>query len=157
MTRRLRSRWSWGWVVLTSGLVFLAASAQTPAVPSWVSDPQVYAAAKKEGAVVHYCTLPQAYCEDIGKRFEKHTGIKADITRTPSGAQYSRLMQEHQAGPEGHRRVRDRAGGRRLVEMKAKGMLEPYLPRDAVKIDAKYRDQRPAVQRVLRQRAVHRL
>ena len=56
--------------VLAPALVWLAASAQTPAVPAWVSDPQVYAAAKKEGAVVHYCTLPQAYCEDIGRRFE---------------------------------------------------------------------------------------
>jgi hypothetical protein len=76
MTRTLKSLVV-GVVVFASGLVWLAASAQTPAVPSWVSDPQVYAAAKKEGAVVHYCTLPQAYCEDIGKRFEKHTGIKA--------------------------------------------------------------------------------
>src|ERR1044071_9476440 len=94
MTRRLT------WLIVAVGtvapsLVWLGASAQTPAAPAWVSDPQGDAAAKKEGAVVHYCTLPQAYCEDIGKRFEKQTGIKADITRTPSGAQYSRLMQEH--------------------------------------------------------------
>jgi len=126
--------------VLAPGLVWLAASAQTPAIPAWVSDPQVYAAAKKEGAVVHYCTLPQAYCEDIGKRFEKHTGIKADITRTPSGAQYSRLMQEHQAGLK-VTDVFEIALVAAVVEMKAKGMLEPYLPRDAVKIDAKHREK----------------
>jgi len=42
MTRRLKLLIV-GVSVLTSGLVFLAASAQTPAVPSWVSDPQVYA------------------------------------------------------------------------------------------------------------------
>ena len=124
--------------MLASGLLWLAASAQTPAVPSWVSDPQVYAAAKKEGAVVHYCTLPQAYCEDIGKRFEKHTGIKADITRMSSGPQYSRLMQEHQAGLK-VTDVFEIALVAAAVEMKAKGMLEPYLPRDAAKFDAKYR------------------
>jgi iron(III) transport system substrate-binding protein len=126
--------------LLAPGLIWLAASAQTPAIPAWVSDPQVYAAAKKEGAVVHYCTLPQAYCEDIGKRFEKHTGIKADITRMPSGAQYSRLMQEQQAGLK-VTDVFEIALVAAAVEMKAKGMLEPYLPRDAAKIDAKYRDR----------------
>jgi len=125
-------------VVLASGLLWLAASAQTPAIPSWVSDPQVYAAARKEGAVVHYCTLPQAYCEDIGKRFEKHTGIKADITRMSSGPQYSRLMQEHQAGLK-VTDVFEIALVAAAVEMKTKGMLEPYLPRDAAKFDAKYR------------------
>src|SRR5262245_11747166 len=88
-----------GMGLLAPAVLWLAASAQAPAaVPAWVSDPQVYAAAKKEGSVVHYCTLPQVYCEDLGKRFEKHTGIKADITRMSSGPQYSRLMQEHQAG-----------------------------------------------------------
>ena len=126
--------------VLGPALVWLAASAQTPAVPAWVSDPQVYAAAKKEGAVVHYCTLPQAYCEDIGRRFEKHTGIKADITRFSSGPQYSRLMQEHQAGLK-VTDVFEIALVAAAVEMKAKGMLEPYLPRDAAKVDAKYRDR----------------
>jgi iron(III) transport system substrate-binding protein len=126
--------------MLVPSLVSLVASAQAPAVPAWVSDPQVYAAAKKEGAVVHYCTLPQAYCEDIGKRFEKQTGIKADITRMPSGSQYSRLMQEHQAGLK-VTDVFEIALVAAAVEMKTKGMLEPYLPRDAVKIDSKHRDR----------------
>ena len=137
MTRALRSRVVVS-VVLASGLLWLAASAQSQAIPAWVSDPHVYAAAKKEGSVVHYCTLPQAYCEDIGKRFEKHTGIKADITRLSSGPQYSRLMQEHQAGLK-VTDVFEIALVAAAVEMKAKGMLEPYLPRDAAKFDAKFR------------------
>lgn len=127
MTRRLKSL-VLGVGVLAPALGWLAASAQTSAVPAWVSDPQVYAAAKKEGAVVHYCTLPQAYCEDIGKRFEKQTGIKADITRMSSGPQYNRLMQEQQAGLK-VTDVFEIALVAAAVEMKAKGMLEPYLPR----------------------------
>lgn len=126
--------------LLTPALAWLAASAQPASVPAWVSDPQVLEAARKEGSVVHYCTLPQAYCEDIGKRFEKHTGIKAEITRSSSGPQYNRIMQEHQAGL----RVTDvveNALVAAFVEMKGKGMLEPYVPRDAARIDEKYRDR----------------
>jgi iron(III) transport system substrate-binding protein len=126
--------------LVTPVLFWLGASAQPAGVPTWVSDPRVLEAAKKEGSVVHYCTLPQAYCEDIAKRFEKHTGIKAEITRSSSGPQYNRIMQEHQAGLK-VTDVVENALVASFVEMKVKGMLEPYLPRDAARIDERYRDR----------------
>jgi iron(III) transport system substrate-binding protein len=126
--------------LVIAALAYLAASAQTGTSLAWVSDQGVLAAAKSEGKVVYYCTLPTAWCQEIGTRFEKHTGIKADVTRSSSGPQYNRIMQEHQAGL----RVTDvveHALVAGFVEMKNKGMLEPYLPRDAAKIDEKYRDR----------------
>ncbi|MBI3965478.1 MAG: extracellular solute-binding protein [Chloroflexi bacterium] len=109
-------------------------------VPEWVTDPQVYEAAKKEGTVSFFCSLPQSLCEAIGKRFTEHTQIKVEVTRLSSGPQWDRIQREAQAGIK-NVDVTENGLPAGFIDAKAKGQLTPYTPKGGQKIDQAYRDK----------------
>jgi len=60
-------------------------------------DPLV-AAAKREGSVTWYSSIPQAPMDELSKAFEAKYGVKVDIVRGLIGALTQRLSAEQQAG-----------------------------------------------------------
>ena len=108
-------------------------------VPDWVTDPAVYEAAKKEGTVVFYSTLPQALAEAIGKKFSDITGIKAEVTRVGSGATVDRVERELQGGLK-VTDVVEQGMMAAFIDWKKRGILEPYRPKTASNVDTRHLD-----------------
>jgi iron(III) transport system substrate-binding protein len=118
-----------------------AASGEAVAVtPRFSTDKQTLEAAKKEGKVIYYTARTQADAEAIAKRFEELTGIKVEVTRLSAGPQFDRVMREQQAGLK-VTDVVDSGLEPNFLIYKERGMLQPYQPREASKIDSAYRDK----------------
>lgn len=110
-------------------------------VPKFVSDPQVYEAAKKEGNVVWMCAEPQANCDGMSKRFEEATGIKVEVTRLPAGVQIDRVLRERQAGLK-VTDVIEHGLPPGFADFKQRGLFQPHVPREhQQKIGPEYRDK----------------
>ncbi|MGH6768330.1 MAG: extracellular solute-binding protein [Xanthobacteraceae bacterium] len=80
------------WLVLSfAGLVMAVA-------PALAADPVDMAAAKKEGKVVWYCSVPIATAQKIANLFQSKTGIKVELFRSGGSNILRRFQQEGDSG-----------------------------------------------------------
>jgi iron(III) transport system substrate-binding protein len=63
-----------------------------------LAQPFDLAAAKKEGKVVWYCSVPIETAQKIGNMFEQKTGIKVELFRSGGTAILRRFQQEADGG-----------------------------------------------------------
>lgn len=109
-------------------LAFLAVVARGSADVSGgpVDDPQLIAAAKKEGTVVFYGVLTQTQLSAIAQRFEATYGIKVQMLRMESTSLPSRVITEERSKPGSIDVVSD--GGFQIDALKRLGVLGQYRP-----------------------------
>src|SRR4051812_14724288 len=75
--------------------MLLLASSIAPTVAADTFD---MAAAKKEGKVVWYCSVPIETAQKVANLFEQKTGIKVELFRSGGSAILRRFQQESEAG-----------------------------------------------------------
>lgn len=109
-----------------------------PPAPA-AATPELIAAAKKEGKVVFYTAIDLKVAEAIAKRFEAQYGIKVQVERTGSERVFQRVQQER-ASKIYAVDVLDGSDQALFITWKREGILEPYVPEDAVKWPAEVRD-----------------
>jgi iron(III) transport system substrate-binding protein len=68
------------------------------AAPAIAADPVDMAAAKKEGKVVWYCSVPIATAQKIANLFQSKTGIKVELFRSGGSNILRRFQQEADSG-----------------------------------------------------------
>jgi iron(III) transport system substrate-binding protein len=66
--------------------------------PTFAADPVDMAAAKKEGKVVWYCSVPVETAQKVANLFEQQTGIKVELFRSGGSNILRRFQQEAEAG-----------------------------------------------------------
>src|SRR3954465_1370827 len=66
--------------------------------PALAADAVDMAAAKKEGKVVWYCSVPIETAQKVANLFEQKTGIKVELFRSGGSAILRRFQQESEAG-----------------------------------------------------------
>jgi iron(III) transport system substrate-binding protein len=66
--------------------------------PALAADPVDMAAAKKEGKVVWYCSVPVETAQKVANLFEQQTGIKVELFRSGGSNILRRFQQEAEAG-----------------------------------------------------------
>jgi len=79
--------------LLASATVLIAAGAG----PAW-ADPVDMAAAKREGKVVWYCSVPVETAQKVANLFEQKTGIKVELFRSGGSNVLRRFQQESESG-----------------------------------------------------------
>lgn len=80
---------------------FLAAGSALAADPSWMSDKDLVAKAKKEGKLVVYASMNEKEGATVFGAFEKATGIKVDYVRSSDTGLLARITVEKRAKKEG--------------------------------------------------------
>lgn len=113
-------------------------SQAAPPAPASVT-PELIAAAKQEGKLVFYTAIDLKVAEAIAKRFEAQYGIKVQVERTGSERVFQRVQQER-ASKIYAVDVLDGSDQALFITWKREGILEPYVPEDAVKWPADFRD-----------------
>lgn len=102
--------------------------------------PQLIEAAKKEGKVVYYTAIDLKVAQGLAKNFEKlYPGITVQVERTGSERIYQRLAQER-ANKIYAVDVLDGSDQALFVTWKKQGVLEPYIPAEAMKWPVDQRD-----------------
>jgi iron(III) transport system substrate-binding protein len=102
--------------------------------------PQLIEAAKKEGKVVYYTAIDLKVAQGLAKNFETlYPGISVQVERTGSERIYQRLAQER-ANKIYAVDVLDGSDQALFVTWKKQGVLEPYIPVEAMKWPAEQRD-----------------
>src|SRR6187200_274401 len=95
--------------------------------------PELIAAAKKEGKVVHYTSVDLPLAEKVGKAFEaKYPGISVRIERTGAERVFTRIGQEAASRIFACDVVQS-SDAAHFVVWKRDGMLAPYVPEDVAK------------------------
>src|SRR5499427_5667900 len=78
-----------------TALTLYASPIRAAAPPAEAVTPELIAAAKKEGKVVHYTSVDLPLAEKVGKAFEaKYPGIAVRIERTGAERVFTRIAQE---------------------------------------------------------------
>ncbi len=104
-----------------------AASAATkPAAAGGITS-EMLAAAKKEGEVNYYSAVDLPQANRFKAAFEKKYGIKVNILRLSSSLLFNRVVQEFDTGVNAADVV-ESANLDSFIDMKAKGMLQPFTP-----------------------------
>src|SRR5581483_4545053 len=102
--------------------------------------PQLVDAAKKEGKVVYYTAIDLKVAQGLAKNFEKlYPGIAVQVERTGSERIFQRLAQER-ANKIYAVDVLDGSDQALFVTWKKQGVLEPYIPAEAMQWPAGQRD-----------------
>ena len=100
-------------------------------------------AAKKEGEITWYIShYTSEGAEDLGRAFTKNYGIKVNVVRTTAQVAYQRLLQDM----KNNQTICDVFSSTDLghyARLKADGKLEKYIPENATKIDAVFRNFDP--------------
>jgi iron(III) transport system substrate-binding protein len=117
-----------------AGMGALAAIGPTRVLAALTADAEkeLYAAAQKEGEVTLYTAH---YAADLAERFgasftAKYPGVKVNVVRTTAQVAYQRLTQEIKSGgPQVD--LFQSTDISHCVELKAKGLLEKYVPANA--------------------------
>jgi iron(III) transport system substrate-binding protein len=119
---------------VTVGLGAIAAGTHSNAFAALVpeAEKELYAAAQKEGEVTLYTAH---YAADLAERFgaaftAKYPGVKVNVVRTTAQVAYQRLTQELKSGGPQVDLFQSTDIGH-CVELKAKGLLEKYVPANA--------------------------
>jgi iron(III) transport system substrate-binding protein len=117
-----------------AGVGALAATSSTRALAVLTADAEkeLYAAAQKEGEVTLYTAH---YAADLAERFgsaftAKYPGVKVNVVRTTAQVAYQRLTQEIKSGGPQVDLFQSTDIGH-CVELKAKGLLEKFVPANA--------------------------
>lgn len=128
---RFMRPWLFGWsLALSLGFLFVSAvRAQTANVE----------AAKKEGKVIVYGTVPPQAMDDLHNGFEKKYGIKIEYWRGSSTKVADRALNEHRAGRAGF----DVVEGNRGVQliMRDEGLFTKYVPPSSEKFPAQFKEK----------------
>ncbi|HWP56898.1 MAG TPA: extracellular solute-binding protein [Candidatus Acidoferrales bacterium] len=96
-------------------------------------------AAKKEGRVVVYGTVPPQAMDDLHKGFERKYGIRVEYWRASSTKVADRALGEHRAGRVGF----DVVEGNRGVQliMRDEGLFTKYIPPSSEKFPAQFKEK----------------
>src|ERR671931_431400 len=100
------------------------------APPAEAVTPELIAAAKKEGKVVHYTSVDLPLAEKVGKAFEaKYPGIAVRIERTGAERVFTRIAQEYGSNISAVDVVNS-SDAAHLIVWQRNGWLEPYVPEE---------------------------
>ena len=125
---------------VAGALAFLVAPASAaPPAPTPVT-PQLIEAATKEGKVVLYTAMELKTAQNLAKNFEKaYPGITVQVERTGSERIFQRVSQER-ASNIYTADVLDSTDQAQFITWKKQGILEPFVPAEAMKFPASERD-----------------
>jgi iron(III) transport system substrate-binding protein len=102
--------------------------------------PQLIEAATKEGKVVLYTAMELKTAQALAKNFEKkYPGIAVQVERTGSERIFQRVSQERAANIYSVD-VLDSTDQAQFITWKKQGVLEPFVPAEALKFPADQRD-----------------
>ena len=120
-------------------LTMLAAPVAAQDKPSWLVDPALLEAARKEGALVVYSSTNEQEGLPLWKMFEDATGIKVSYVRGADSQLMGRMVIEHRAGQKSWDIVQTAS-----VQQVPKDMVAQYEPPEAKNLiaDARAPDQR---------------
>ena len=123
-------------VLKTSGaaaLTVYASPIRAAAPPAEAVTPELIAAARKEGKVIHYTSVDLPLAEKVGKAFEaKYPGIAVRIERTGAERVFTRIAQERGSNIHACDVVQS-SDAAHFVVWKREGILAPYVPEDVAK------------------------
>ena len=95
--------------------------------------PQLIAAAKKEGQVIHYTSTDLPVAEKLAKAFEaKYPGIAVRVERTGAERVFQRIGQEYSSNIHAVDVVNS-SDASHFIVWKRDGILAPYVPEDVAK------------------------
>jgi len=116
-----------------AALTLYASPIRAVAPPAEAVTPELIAAAKKEGKVVHYTSVDLPLAEKVGKAFEaKYPGITVRIERTGAERVFTRIAQEQSSRIYACDVVQS-SDAAHFVVWKRDGLLAPYVPEDVAK------------------------
>ncbi|MBX9823486.1 MAG: extracellular solute-binding protein [Xanthobacteraceae bacterium] len=111
-------------------LTTFATPIRAAAPPAERVTPELIAAAKKEGKVVHYTSVDLPLAEKVGKAFEaKYPGISVRIERTGAERVFTRIAQERASNIHACDVVQS-SDAAHFVVWKREGVLAPYMPEE---------------------------
>ena len=103
------------------------------APPATAITPELIAAAKKEGKVVHYTSVDLPLAERVAKGFEaKYPGITVRVERTGAERVFTRIAQEQASRIHACDLVQS-SDAAHFVVWKRDGLLAPYVPEEVAK------------------------
>jgi iron(III) transport system substrate-binding protein len=108
-------------------------------LPALGADPVDMAAAKKEGKVVWYCSVPIATAQKIANLFQSKTGIQVELFRSGGSNILRRFQQEGDAGKV-FVDVLTHSDPAAASALTKKGLLVPFQPNDFDKVPAEVKD-----------------
>ncbi len=125
----------------------IAGALMLPLAPAFAASPQpspvtpqLIEAAAKEGKIVFYTAIDLKVAQALAKNFEKqYPGITVQVERTGSERLFQRLSQER-ASNIFTADVLDATDQALFVTWKKQGVLDPYIPAEAMKYPASERD-----------------
>jgi iron(III) transport system substrate-binding protein len=97
------------------------------------------AAAKKEGKVVWYCSVPVATAQKIGNLFQAKTGIQVELFRS-GGSNILRRFQQESDSRKVFVDVLTHSDPAAASALTKKGMFVPFKPTDFDKVPAEVKD-----------------
>src|SRR5437868_8613676 len=129
----MKARFSRRDVLKGSGALVLTTFAtpiRAAAPPAEAVTPELIAAAKKEGKVIHYTSVDLPLAEKVGKAFEaKYPGISVRIERTGAERVFTRIAQERASNIHACDVVQS-SDAAHFVVWKRDGILTPYVPEE---------------------------
>jgi iron(III) transport system substrate-binding protein len=107
-----------------------ASPIRAAAPPAEAVTPELIAAAKKEGRVVHYTSVDLPLAEKVSKAFEaKYPGISVRVERTGAERVFTRIAQERSSNIHACDVVQS-SDAAHFVVWKRDGLLAPYVPEE---------------------------
>jgi iron(III) transport system substrate-binding protein len=114
-------------------LTAFATPIRAAAPPAERVTPELIAAAKKEGKVIHYTSVDLPLAEKVGKAFEaKYPGISVRIERTGAERVFTRIAQERSSNIHACDVVQS-SDAAHFVVWKREGVLAPYVPEEVAR------------------------
>src|SRR6187455_2455342 len=111
-------------------LTTFATPIRAAAPPAEAVTPELIAAARKEGKVIHYTSVDLPLAEKVGKAFEtKYPGIAVRIERTGAERVFTRIAQERSSNIHACDVVQS-SDAAHFVVWKREGILAPYVPEE---------------------------
>ena len=107
--------------------------------PAFAADPVDMAAAKKEGRMTWYCSVPVATAQKVALMFEKKTGIKVELFRSGGSNILRRFQQEGDSGKV-FVDVLTHSDPAAASALTKKGLFVPFMPTDFDKVPAEVKD-----------------
>lgn len=107
--------------------------------PSRAADAVDMEAARKEGRLVWYCSVPVATAQKVANMFEQHTGIKVELFRSGGSNILRRFQQEYDSGKV-FVDVLTHSEPAAARAMTKKGMFVPFKATDFDKVPAEVKD-----------------
>ncbi|AMN39564.1 ABC transporter substrate-binding protein [Rhodoplanes sp. Z2-YC6860] len=116
-----------------TALTVFASPIRAAAPPAEAVTPELIAAAKKEGKVVHYTSVDLPLAEKVSKAFEaKYPGISVRVERTGAERVFTRIAQEQSSHVFACDVVQS-SDAAHFVVWKRDGLLAPYVPEEVAK------------------------